>query len=153
MRAVFVALALSVAACSEPAAPPSAPSAPAASEAPDPATARADVLAASAPIVSATIGLPVSLSPTTVNIQDDWAWVVAQPQTPEGGAIDWSATTFAEDAELGVLDGGGTTYVLLKRENGAWRVLDHVVGPTDVAWINWPTQYGAPAELMGLPAN
>jgi len=150
MRAVFVALASSVAACSEPAAPPSAP---AASEAPDPATARADVLAASAPIVSATIGLPVSLSPTTVNIQDDWAWVVAQPQTPEGGTIDWSATTFAEDAELGVLDGGGTTYVLLKRENGAWRVLDHVVGPTDVAWINWPTQYGAPAELMGLPAN
>jgi hypothetical protein len=141
---------LGVAACSEPTAPPPAP---AASEAPDPAVSSAEVLAAAAPVVSATIGLSVSLSPTTVNIQDDWAWVVAQPQTPEGGAIDWSATAFAEDAALGVLDGGGTTYVLLKRENGAWRVLDHVVGPTDVAWINWPTQYGAPAGLLGLPAN
>jgi len=150
MRAVFVALALSAAACSDPVSPPSAPNA---SEAPDPATSSTAILTAATPAVSATIGQPISLSPTTVNVQDDWAWVVAQPQTPEGGAIDWSATSFAEDAALGVLDGGGTTYVLLKSENGAWRVLDHVVGPTDVAWINWPTQYGAPAELMGLPAN
>ena len=151
MRAVFVALALSAAAaCSDPVSPPSASNV---SEAPDPATSSTAILTAATPAVSATIGQPISLSPTTVNVQDDWAWVVAQPQTPEGGAIDWSATSFAEDAALGVLDGGGTTYVLLKRENGAWRVLDHVVGPTDVAWINWPTQYGAPAELMGLPAN
>jgi hypothetical protein len=150
MRALLVAFGLALAACSEPP-PPAEPAAPPAPEAPSADAASADVLAAAVPIVSATIGTPVSLSPSTMNVQNDWAWLVAQPQTPTGGEIDWSTTAFAEDAALGILDGGGTTYVLLKRENGAWRVLDHVVGPTDVAWSNWPTQYGAPAELMGLP--
>jgi hypothetical protein len=150
MRALVVALGLALAACSEPA-PPGEPPAPAAPEAPSADATTADLLAAAVPVVSATIGTPVGLAPSTVNIQNDWAWLVVQPQTPTGGEIDWSTTAFAEDAALGVLDGGGTTYILLKRENGAWRVLDHVVGPTDVAWINWHTQYGAPPELMGLP--
>jgi hypothetical protein len=86
------------------------------------------------------------LEATTVRVQDDWGWLVAQPQS-----VDWSTTKYAAQAEAGALDGNGTTYALLKRENGAWRVLDFVVGPTDVAYMDWPARHGAPAELMGLP--
>lgn len=147
MRAFLVALALTLSACSQPAEPP----APAAPEAPSPGAARAELIDAATPVISAAIGQPVSLAPSTVNMQNDWAWLVAQPQTPSGGEIDWSTTTLADAAAEGMLDGGGTTYVLLKRENGAWRVLDQVIGPTDVAWLDWPARHGAPPELMGLP--
>ncbi len=148
MKRLIVAALLTAAACSQPASeqatPPAAP--PVASA--DAATA--ELLAAATPVVSEGFGQPVSLSPSIVRIQEDWAWLVAQPQTPDGGQIDLSATPFASAVENGVFDGNGTTYVLLKRENGAWRVVDHAIGPTDVAWEGWPQRYGAPASVMDL---
>ena len=142
MRLLIAALA---AACSPPAqttpaTPPEAPSAEAES---------ASLVAALTPVVAADVGQPnVTLTAETVRVQDDWGWLVAQPH-----GVDWSATKYAARAEAGALDGNGTTYALLKRENGAWRVLDFVVGPTDVAYMDWPARHGAPPELMGLPAN
>lgn len=34
-------------------------------------------------------------------------------------------------------------------ENGTWSVVTHVIAPTDMAWLSWPNEYGAPAEIMG----
>jgi hypothetical protein len=104
--------------------------------------------AALTPVVGESIGHPVSLQVETFNTEGDWGWIIAQPWTPEGTQIDWSQTRYAERAAQGVLDGGGTTYALLKRENGRWRVVDFAVGPTDVAWADWPERHGAPASLM-----
>ena len=150
MRAMLLATAALAAACSPPApksaeAPPGEPGAPAA-EASNPE--RDALTAALAPRVSAEIGRPVSFTVETMRVENDWAWVVAQPWTPEGAQIDWSQTRYAERAAEGVLDGGGTTYALLKRENGRWRVVDFAVGPTDVAWADWPQRHGAPSSLM-----
>ena len=69
------------------------------------------------------------------------------------GAIDWARTKYGDQSAEGVLDGGGTTYALLKRENGQWRVLEFVIGPTDVAYADWPERHDAPAGLMGLAAE
>jgi len=149
MRALVIALAL--VACSPPAQEPT----PMVSPAPEasPAAISAELGATLAPIVAAEIGQPVSFAPTEVRVYGDWAWLVAQPQTPEGAPIDWSHTPYAERAEAGVLDGGGTTYALFRRENSAWRVIDHVIGPTDVAYMDWPQRHGAPPALMGLPTE
>lgn len=153
MRVIVFALAALAVACSPPAQkqeePPgtavSEPGAPTA-EAPDPE--RDAMTAALAPRVQAEIGQPVSFTVTTKRVDGDWGWLVAQPWTPDGAQIDWSQTRFAERAAEGMLDGGGTTYALLRRQNGQWRVVDLAVGPTDVAWADWPERHGAPASLF-----
>lgn len=106
-----------------------------------------------APVLTESIGLPVSLSVRTSNTQGDWGWLVAQPWTTDWTQIDWLETTYAERAREGVLDGNGVTYALLKREGGQWRVVEFAVGPTDVAWADWAERHGAPASLMVMPAN
>lgn len=113
------------------------------------ADAISDPLAlAAAPVISEDIGIPVSLAPRVSRTDGDWGWIVAQPWTPEGAAIDWSQTRHASRAENGAMDSSGTVYVLLKRENGAWRVVEHTIAPTDVAWLDWPQRHGAPESLF-----
>ena len=46
---------------------------------------------------------------------------------------------------------GGVSRVyagLLRAHDGHWRVVQQAIGPTDVAWEAWPTQFGAPAALF-----
>lgn len=148
MRAMSISvLALALAACSPPAqtptnADPSTPGSPTTDVSTDP------LAIAAAPAIGTEIGMPVALTPSVSRTEGDWGWIVAQPWTPEGAAIDWSQTRYAERAAQGVLDGQGTTYVLLKRENSAWRVVEFAVGPTDVAWEGWGREHGAPASLF-----
>ena len=149
LKALVAALAL--AACSPQA--PSEPTPPAAPAAPSPEAESQELLDALTPVVAADIGQPVSFTIDTVRVQNEWAWLVVQPQAPGGGAIDWARTKYGEQSAEGVLDGGGTTYALLKRENGQWRVLEFVIGPTDVAYADWPERHDAPAGLMGLAAE
>lgn len=150
MRAAVLALILLALACSpaphqQGKAAPGEPGLPA-GEAPDPDRDR--MTAALAPRVEAEIGRPVSFTVNTMRVENDWGWLVAKPWTPEGVQIDWSQTRYADRAADGALDGAGTTYALLKRENGRWRVVDFAIGPTDAAWADWPERHGAPASLM-----
>jgi hypothetical protein len=151
MRALLAAVVAFAAACSPPAATtnetPEAPAAPSAD-----ATTEA-VLGALTPVISQEIGQPISLQTTSVNIRDEWAYVVAQPRKPDGSTLDWSTTSLAQRAADGVLDGDGTTYALLKNQNGSWTVLEHAIGPTDVAWIDWAARHGVPPDVLGLPSN
>jgi len=151
LRVLLTAIALLAAACSPPAATtteapetPAAPSADAQTE---------TLLAVLTPVISAEVGKPVSLRTTTVNVRDEWAYVVAQPRSPDGSEIDWSTTNLASRYENGVMDSGGGVHALLKNENGAWTVLEHVIAPTDVAWIDWAGKHGVPPDILGLPSN
>lgn len=158
MRAIAVALVLIAAACT----PPAGQTTDA------PTTAQDETLAPSAPVddeqtqmllnvldpvLAQGIGQPVSLQPTTVNVRDEWAFIIGQPRQPDGSPIDWTRTSLAQRAADGVLDGDGQTFALLKNVNGAWEVLEYVVGPTDVAHIEWAGKYGVPADVLGLPSN
>ena len=152
MRTWLVAFGLALAACSE-AAPPPEPAAPAALQAPSADAATEALLAVLTPLVSAEIGQPIRFEPTNVTIRDEWAYVVGQPQQPDGAAINWATTALASRYENGVMDTGGATHVLLKQENGVWRVVTHVIAPTDVAWLAWPAEYGVPPDVLGVPAE
>src|SRR5262245_1008210 len=102
MRALIFAFAALAAACSQPAqttapVPPATPAAEADSAA---------LLVALTPVLAADLGQPtVALTAQTVRVQNDWGWLVAQPE-----GVDWSKTRYAGRAEAGVLDGNGTTY-------------------------------------------
>lgn len=146
VRAILFTLAIGLAACTQ---APTVPEAPAAS-AEDQTAALVEALT---PTVSELIGQPISLETHRISVMGDWAWLVATPRQPDGAPLDWAATSFASAHENGVLGSDGATYALFKREGETWRVVDYVVGPTDVAWVDWPARHGAPEALFEMPED
>lgn len=149
MRMLGIAIVLALAACGQ----PTSESTPAATtESAISADAQTQaLLAVVTPVIATELGVPVSLEASQVRVMNEWAWVVATPRQANGAPMDWAATTRASAYENGVMDESGATYALLKQEGGAWRIVAHTIAPTDVAWESWPTEYGAPRDLFGLP--
>lgn len=150
MRALLIAVVALAAACSPPATTTETPEAPAAPSADAATQALLDVLT---PVVAAEVGQPVSLRTETVTVRDEWAYVDAAVLKADGSAIDWTATYLASRYENGAMDEGGGVHALLKNENGTWTLLEHVIAPTDVAWIDWAARHGVPPDILGLPSN
>lgn len=110
-----------------------------------------EVLQALTSTIALEIGVDVQLDPTLVTERDGWGWVICSARLPDGTLVNWSQTRVADRDMNRVRGNGGIVYALLRRENGVWRVIDYVVGPTDVVWTDWPTRYGVPADFLTLP--
>jgi hypothetical protein len=76
----------------------------------------------------------------------DWAFLLATMQDAEGKPFDYRGTPLADAAQQGFVS--RTYAALLRRQGGEWNVVVKAIGPSDVAWEGWPTQYGAPASLF-----
>lgn len=100
--------------------------------------------------VEKDLGQPVQFVVSLLRVQGAWAFVIATPQTKAGQPIDYARTHYAQAIADGVFD-GGTVFALLQSDSGAWSVKAFVIGPTDVAFLAWPEQHGAPASLFELP--
>lgn len=99
------------------------------------------------PAIEGHIHQPVQFVVDKLQVQGDWAFYAGHIQQPNGRPIDFSRTPYAELIEEGVFDGPGT-YALLRRTGGRWRLVDWVVGPTDVYYLGWPATEGAPETLF-----
>lgn len=99
------------------------------------------------PAIEGHIGQPVRFVVDKLQVQGDWAFYAGHIQQPNGRPIDFSRTPYAEALEEGMFD-GPNTYALLRRTGGQWRLVDWVVGPTDVTYAGWPDEYGAPESLF-----
>ena len=99
------------------------------------------------PAIESHIGQPVQFVVDTLQTQGDWAFYAGRIQQPNGRPIDFSRTPYAEALEEGMFD-GPSTYALLRRQGARWRLVDWVVGPTDVTYAGWPSEYGAPESLF-----
>ena len=97
--------------------------------------------------VAAELGQPVQFVVDTLRVQGDWAFYAGKVQRPDGGAIDFARAGFAEQIAEGMFDGPGT-YGLMRRQGGRWSVVAYVIGPTDVAYMGWHDEYGAPNSLF-----
>jgi hypothetical protein len=102
--------------------------------------------------VEKDLGQPVQFVVSTLRVQGHWGFVIATPQTKAGQPIDYAATHYAEAMADGVFD-GGTVFALLRSDGSQWSVKAFVVGPTDVAYLAWPEQHGAPVTLFEVPGN
>ncbi len=146
LRGFVVALGLLAAACAPPAEQAQEP--PAEAAAPAPQQAVLDVLT---PIISAEIGKPVSLQASTANVTEEWAYIAALPRNTDGSVIDWTTTNLADRYEHGVMDESGAINALLRKQEGVWVVVEHVVAPTDVAWVDWAARHNVPAGVVDVP--
>lgn len=103
------------------------------------------------PAIERDLGQPVQFVVRSLKVQGAFAFAVVRPRDAAGRAIDFRQTRYAEALEAGAFD-GDTTYALLHDRGTHWIVRDFAVGPTDVAYADWPERYNAPAALLGLGA-
>jgi hypothetical protein len=76
----------------------------------------------------------------------DWAFLEANPQQPDGRPVDWTMGVYADAVADDMC--GGYVHALLVKTVGRWRVREHVICATDVPWVDWAQQFGAPAALF-----
>jgi len=81
-----------------------------------------------------------------LKVQKGWAFLLGTPRRPDGGQIDYRNTIYAEAQKAGAFDDG--VMALLHRVGGQWRVVQYVIGATDVAYIGWDRKFHAPSAIF-----
>lgn len=129
-----------------------------------PADAGHDVLlaAATAPLAEA-FGGAATVDVERLDRIGDWAFLLGTMRGAGGGALPVEGTRYEARRASGSMS---DVYVaLLKREpagappadsgdadtaDGHWVLLEHAIGPGDVAWLAWPERHAAPRALFGF---
>lgn len=106
---------------------------------------RAIMDAARVPI-QGVVGRPLVFVVDVLNSDGTWVYLQAVPHNPDGSPMDWSRTLLARDWEAGFMS--DIAMVLLRRGAKGWQVVDWVMGPTDVFWLNWAAEYGLPERFF-----
>lgn len=101
--------------------------------------------AARAP-VSRDLGQPVIFVVDVLRTDGRLAYLQATPHQPGGAPLDWMQTPFGEDWANDAMS--DVIMVVLSRTGSGWRVIDYVIGPTDVFWIEWVTRHNIPEALF-----
>ena len=78
--------------------------------------------------------------------QNNWAFLMGTPRRPDGGQIDYRNTAYAEAQKAGAFDDG--VMALLHKVGGQWRVVQYVIGATDMAYLGWDRRFHAPAAIF-----
>jgi hypothetical protein len=95
------------------------------------------------PAIEQKLGSPVEFVVQRAAVQDGWALVIADPQRPGGRPINPAAHFAQEDLEF--MDGLRVNGIL-RFSGGAWTLVDHAIGPTDVWYCGVE---GPPHALTG----
>ena len=118
----------------------------AAATAPVDAETRAAILDCAREPVAVALGKPVLFRVKQLGASGNWAFLHADMEERGGKPIDFTGTPRADDAAHGAVS---RTFAALLRRNGTeWTVVTHAIGPTDVAWADWATRYGAPPAIF-----
>lgn len=84
----------------------------------------------------------------TLKVCRGQAFIEARPQQPSGQPLAWESTPSPYREAVRNDMCGGYVHALLERRGGGWRVKTHVICATDVPWVSWAEQYGAPPEIF-----
>jgi hypothetical protein len=76
----------------------------------------------------------------------NWAFLEADMQQPGGRPVDWTIGTYADAVADDMC--GGYVHALLVKKGGRWHVRTHVICATDVPYVGWADEFGAPAALF-----
>lgn len=110
------------------------------------AAERAVILEAAREPAAKRLGKPVKFKVRTLARDGDWAFLIAAMEDSSGRPISYVGTALASAEAEGAVS---KDYVaLLRLSGGSWRIVDNAVGPTDVAWADWPSKHGAPQSLF-----
>ena len=102
---------------------------------------RANILNVVRAPVAGDLGGLIEFKVERARLCGPFAFVVATPQRPGGAEIHWKGTPCEGDTSHLV-------GALLRQRGGVWKLLDYALCPADVAWVDWPEKYKAPAILF-----
>ncbi len=112
--------------------------------------ARAILLDAARAVIAPEIGQPIAFSVRVLRSYGPWAYLSGVPVQPDGRPLDWLQTPFAQGWRDDMMS--DSVLVLFHDDGSGWRVLDWVIGPTDVYWVGWLLDHDLPRELF-LPQS
>ena len=96
--------------------------------------------------VAKRLGKSVKLKTRTLAREGDWAFLVAAMEDAGGRPISYAGTPLASAEAEGAVS--KDFVALLRHSGGQWRIIDQALGPTDVAWADWPVKHGAPQSIF-----
>lgn len=83
----------------------------------------------------------------TLNVLGDWAFLAGNLQREDGTPYNAEVLHRARKGDGRIFD-GDSVYGLLRKEKGRWRAAACSVGPTDVSYLPWAREHGAPPILF-----
>jgi hypothetical protein len=89
---------------------------------------------------------PVVFVIDTIKVENGFAFVLGQMVQPSGAPLDYSKTPYLDAQQAGGFSDSASG--LLHWSGGSWDLLTYSVGATDVFWLDWPQQYGAPQAIL-----
>ena len=89
---------------------------------------------------------PVIFKIDHLKVQNNWAFLTGRPQSSDGSAIDYADTVYHDAVDSGAFDDG--IVALLRQVNGKWKVVQYVIGATDVPYVDWDKKYRAPKGIF-----
>ncbi|WP_029087448.1 hypothetical protein [Brevundimonas aveniformis] len=99
--------------------------------------------------LSEQVGQSVAINPEIFRSEGDWVFIYGPVRNIDGTSIDWGTTNMAQAAADGMMD-GDLGIVLLNWHDGDWRVVEAVIGPTDVPQGGWPAEHHVSPALVGM---
>ena len=99
------------------------------------------------PAVEARMRGEVEFVVSTLRVQNDWGFLIADPRRPSGQPIDPATTIYANDIDM--MD-GLSTIALVRHANGRWNLIELDIGSTDAAFVAWHEMYDVPKALLGM---
>jgi hypothetical protein len=116
-----------------------------------PASERAAIMDALRARVKPDLGgqdIVFNVSQGTFNVQDGWCWLAGTVELRGGGEPTTVGTAYEEAANEGVFD-GFRIEALLEKQGGAWQVVDHGLGSTDVWYAGLASRHPeAPISIL-----
>ncbi|MDP2232812.1 MAG: alpha/beta fold hydrolase [Actinomycetota bacterium] len=111
---------------------------------------RKAILNALRPVIERDLGQKVIFEVSDLAAKEDFVFAAVVPRKPSGAKIDYSKTRYASLLRQGWFDGGSDAdvFALLRFQKGTWHVMTFVIGPTDVAYVSWWREYGAPKAIF-----
>jgi len=89
---------------------------------------------------------PVIFKIDHLKVQNNWAFLNGRPQNPDGSSFDYANTIYQDAVDSGAFDDG--IVALLHKVNGKWKVVQYVIGATDVPYVDWDKEYRAPKGIF-----
>ena len=99
--------------------------------------------------IATELGRPTLFRIETLRTAGDWAFLMGVPLEADGTPFDWQRSPYARSWAADLMS--DLVMVLLVRDRQGWRALHHVIGPTDVAWVDWMQIYDLPDTLFLAP--
>ena len=96
--------------------------------------------------VEKAVKQPVIFRIEHLKTQNNFAFLVGTPQRPDGTSLDYDGTAYQDAVEAGAFDDG--IVALLRKVNAKWKVVQYVIGATDVPYVEWDKKYGAPKGIF-----